>query len=688
MGPEMADNKLLELLQEDPNYSYGHGLISSLLPARWPHQEGEKRGQGELGDFFRALASGQAEWAVPNILREAGNALVSLGNTQYGQDISPQAKNLLMALPMAGLPMARQAAKEGSTVLGTFTGYHGGGKAFDKFDDQFIGTGEGAQVYGHGHYIAGRPGTAKKYYEDRARDNLGTELLFDKKPYYTPTGQIANKFTTDIDPKLSPEAAQYIDYAMENFTGNSRFHPADEIRGFLHDVYTGNLNDPHVNTKALHEAMDWVGSNSDRFSAKGKGGLSYPDATNEQQQILGEIETMLKYRQPNERMTPQSLLQKKLDAAQEDYNTWMEREKEMLRQDAGHQSELPYYPSATAMRKKKEQELNLIKSVDPTKLKYDPPAHFYEVKVLPEEEDFLHWDKPLSEQSPQVFEKLKTLLEGPNYGYVMDPVRAAKVQEADKLLDTIVGYTGYANVNKLREMRDSGNWVNFPVAKGEQPFDIWTQPLIDKASRYVDLWDEISGWGNASQYLSPTKTGEDLYRLIHYDDPREASRLLKEAGIPGIRYFDQMSRDTHIHGGVTFAGQNLSGSNTMPNTKWNVISKIANKDPDTEAAIDSAVSLLHKYGNVDATLRALEDAAASIKAGRPEFANNPNLQKNLWKENQRTLNWIKQNKDKIGFAPEAKQTHNYVVFDPQHIQILSRNGEPLVATPFEGNPFE
>ncbi len=42
-------------------------------------------------------------------------------------------------------------------------GWHGSGAKFDKFDDSFIGTGEGNQAFGYGHYQADVRGTAGSY---------------------------------------------------------------------------------------------------------------------------------------------------------------------------------------------------------------------------------------------------------------------------------------------------------------------------------------------------------------------------------------------------------------------------------------------------------------------------------------------------------------------------------------------
>lgn len=50
--------------------------------------------------------------------------------------------------------------------LGAVTAWHGSPHKFDKFDMSKIGTGEGAQAYGHGLYMAEAPEVAKSYADD------------------------------------------------------------------------------------------------------------------------------------------------------------------------------------------------------------------------------------------------------------------------------------------------------------------------------------------------------------------------------------------------------------------------------------------------------------------------------------------------------------------------------------------
>lgn len=51
-------------------------------------------------------------------------------------------------------------------------GWHGSPHRFDSFDNDAIGSGEGAQAFGHGHYVAGRKGVAEHYRRTLAFDTL------------------------------------------------------------------------------------------------------------------------------------------------------------------------------------------------------------------------------------------------------------------------------------------------------------------------------------------------------------------------------------------------------------------------------------------------------------------------------------------------------------------------------------
>jgi len=83
------------------------------------------------------------------------------------------------AAGMAGGKLAQPAAVEPKTgTLSDFiTAYHGSPHDFDRFDLSKIGTGEGAQAYGHGLYFAENEGVAKDY-----RRTLGLKTINNDSP--------------------------------------------------------------------------------------------------------------------------------------------------------------------------------------------------------------------------------------------------------------------------------------------------------------------------------------------------------------------------------------------------------------------------------------------------------------------------------------------------------------------------
>jgi hypothetical protein len=67
--------------------------------------------------------------------------------------------------------------------------YHGSPHDFDRFDMSKIGTGEGAQAYGHGLYFAGNEGVAKGYRKALSRgiDDTGLVVRIDGRTVSDPT---------------------------------------------------------------------------------------------------------------------------------------------------------------------------------------------------------------------------------------------------------------------------------------------------------------------------------------------------------------------------------------------------------------------------------------------------------------------------------------------------------------------
>lgn len=96
------------------------------------------------------------------------------------QSAIPQALDLGMqanGIAPAAMPGMFTRALSGEGKLATATRppgqtfYHASPHDFDKFDSSKIGTGEGAQAYGHGLYVAENPDVAREYRKDFQKRN-------------------------------------------------------------------------------------------------------------------------------------------------------------------------------------------------------------------------------------------------------------------------------------------------------------------------------------------------------------------------------------------------------------------------------------------------------------------------------------------------------------------------------------
>jgi hypothetical protein len=96
----------------------------------------------------------------------------------YLQNMNTNLQAQLPQMDDSGAVMAQKAAG----MLGNFggfgiTAYHGSPHRFEKFSTSKIGTGEGAQAYGHGLYFAENPSVARGY-RDKLSDDTKSGHLY------------------------------------------------------------------------------------------------------------------------------------------------------------------------------------------------------------------------------------------------------------------------------------------------------------------------------------------------------------------------------------------------------------------------------------------------------------------------------------------------------------------------------
>jgi hypothetical protein len=157
---------------------------------------------GSLPSTLKALAgkTGLKALVRPFIAAVSGAAAdYPLGKaTEVVEDVSPAlAMPFNIAAGMGSGALANKAIKAGSNVmklrsmgvlppiknptaneLGMVEAWHGSPHKFDKFDSSKIGTGEGAQAFGHGLYFTDKESIARHYADNVKRPQV---MVFDKK---------------------------------------------------------------------------------------------------------------------------------------------------------------------------------------------------------------------------------------------------------------------------------------------------------------------------------------------------------------------------------------------------------------------------------------------------------------------------------------------------------------------------
>jgi hypothetical protein len=122
----------------------------------------------------------------------------------------------MMAGGVGGVPRQAGEVALGSGPIKPIRAYHGSPHDFDRFDLSKIGTGEGAQAYGHGLYFAEKEGVAKGY-----RESLSNPQLFVGDQKVGEVGALAGNDRANAAHALllnnkSPEAAkEYVMRSME-----------------------------------------------------------------------------------------------------------------------------------------------------------------------------------------------------------------------------------------------------------------------------------------------------------------------------------------------------------------------------------------------------------------------------------------------------------------------------------------
>jgi hypothetical protein len=208
------------------------GLLAAGLPmpaapvggSQWMRDRGLMRQPGN----FQAGLLGETIGNVLPIVTAARAPQIAAGLLQAGENLR------------APTPMNTATRNQAGAIV-----FHGSPHKFDKFDSSRIGTGEGAQAYGHGLYFADAKDVARSY-----RDKLTTGISAGAD------GQAAYLLKMYKTPEKALEAAR--SQITPNLTGDARKFADDVIRVLENgSPNMGALYKVDLPDEAIARMLDW-----------------------------------------------------------------------------------------------------------------------------------------------------------------------------------------------------------------------------------------------------------------------------------------------------------------------------------------------------------------------------------------------------------------------------------------------
>lgn len=143
--------------------------------------------------------------------------------------------------------------------------YHGSPHGFSKFDINKVGTGEGAQAYGHGMYFAERPGVASEYQKNLSQEYANQVAKGGiRNPEYRKAQADLLRFDRELQKKYQFEGISPIQEVIQY--GEAKFpkdvvERAKQLSGKEQEVYDrlkqGYLYKTDIPDEAAKTFLDW-----------------------------------------------------------------------------------------------------------------------------------------------------------------------------------------------------------------------------------------------------------------------------------------------------------------------------------------------------------------------------------------------------------------------------------------------
>jgi hypothetical protein len=161
-NPQVGANPIVNALRSIGPTQYDSDYFGRALPPATP-----------ISQYQPTIPREEFEPVLENVLGPLALGPVSAAQKIGGRAITRAGERFVPAVQRMQNALSASYSAPGSPAIV----YHGSPHKFDKFDSSKIGTGEGAQAYGHGLYLADSPEVAGQYkaaLEGKARSSFKT----------------------------------------------------------------------------------------------------------------------------------------------------------------------------------------------------------------------------------------------------------------------------------------------------------------------------------------------------------------------------------------------------------------------------------------------------------------------------------------------------------------------------------
>jgi len=190
---------------------------------------------------------------------------LKLGVTRFGEDQQGLLNMQAEAYPMPGQSsvMQNQAAARAGLAdaganmgMGAATVWHGSPHSFNKFDASKIGTGEGAQAYGHGLYLAENQKVAQGYKDQLSPRDIARKTqtqVDDWSAWAAGAADDSNHAMKMIDELISSSKANsQLPVGFQNWDEFGQYVKQETGKRFGGSLYKVDLPDEHI-----AKMLDW-----------------------------------------------------------------------------------------------------------------------------------------------------------------------------------------------------------------------------------------------------------------------------------------------------------------------------------------------------------------------------------------------------------------------------------------------